>query len=62
MTALTLITGFITGRLAALRQDRDRGSYTLEQILWTAGIVAAALVAIAVIVGLIVTATGRIHI
>ncbi len=60
MTAAALT--FITSRLAALREDRDRGSYTLEQVLWTAGIVAAALVAIGVIVGLVAVATGRIHI
>lgn len=59
---MTAVLTFITSRLAALREDRDRGSYTLEQVLWTAGIVAAALLAIAIIVGLIATATGRIHI
>lgn len=62
MTAITFIQAFITSRLAALREDRDRGSYTLEQVLWTGGIVLAALAAIGIIVALIATATGRIHI
>lgn len=53
LLGLRLHTG-LQGRITELKaQDPERGSLTLEQILWTVGIAVVAIATLAIIVGAI---------
>lgn len=62
MTAITLIHAFFTARLSRLLTDKERGSVTLQEVLWTAFWIVAALAAVAVIGGVVTSYVGKIHI
>ena len=48
------------GRAARFTQDPERGSITLEQVLWTAGIAVAAVAVVAIIVAAITAYASQI--
>lgn len=61
MTIVTFITSIITGRFARLSSQSQRGSVTLQEVLWTAFWVIAAAAAVAVIGGVVAHYVAQIH-
>lgn len=60
-TTITFIVTFITGRFSRLARQHQRGSVTLQEVLWVAFWVVAAAAAVAVIGGVVATYIARIH-
>lgn len=61
MTTITFIASIITGRFARLSSQSQRGSVTLQEVLWVAFWVIAAAAAVAVIGGVVATYISQIH-
>ncbi|MEA5457298.1 hypothetical protein SPF06_21485 [Sinomonas sp. JGH33] len=59
-TAGIALQGRIEGALAPKDKDSERGSITLEQVLWAAGIGLVAVAVIAIVVGVINSKAGQI--